>query len=167
MKLRPETAADRSAIATLIARTYLASGARLIEMTGLLRDLPQYKPELGVLAEIPEHEAPVAYALFTPVTVGGKDGAVLLAPLAMDTDQPDLDYNAFLHLAIDHVRALGYKAVLMHGVADMYAEDGFEAASAHGIKGGISYPGADLLLKPLGAFGLKGEVAYPSFLARF
>ncbi|MBI1364273.1 MAG: hypothetical protein GC134_09840 [Proteobacteria bacterium] len=166
MKLRHETATDRSAIATLIARTYLASGAKLIEMTGLLRDLPQYKPELGVIGELDNETPPVAYALFTPVKVGGKDGVVLLAPLALDTDQPELDYNAFLHSAIEHVKKLGYKAVLMHGVPEMYVDDGFEPAADVGIKGSISYPGTALLVKNFGTVP-TGDVAYPEFLSRF
>lgn len=166
MNLRPETDQDRSAIATLIARTYLENGAKLIEMTGLLRDLPQYRHDLGVLAET--EAGPVAYALFTPLEIGGSEGAVLLAPLAMDTDQPELDYNTFMHQAIERVKDMGFKAVLMHGAADMYADDGFVPATKHGIVSSISYPGATLLIKPLvEGIDMTGDIAYPPFLSKF
>jgi len=166
MKLRTERDEDRSQIATLIARTYLENGAKLIEMTGLLRDLPAYKAAHGVIAEV--DDTLCAYALFTPLAVGGSKGAVLLAPLAMDPERPDVDYNGFMHKAIDEMKTLGFKAVLMHGVAQMYEDDGFKPASTFGIKGSISYPGADLLLKPLAdSMPLTGDVTYPEFLSKF
>mgnify|MGYP000650837130 CR=1 FL=1 len=106
----------------------------------------------------------LATDVFTRETEGK---AVLLAPLAIDTYAPDVNYNAFLKGAMDEVAQKGYRYVLMHGDPDMYADDGFKTARSMGIESAVNYPGTELLVMDFDADNpadIQGSVAYPPFL---
>jgi predicted N-acetyltransferase YhbS len=144
MQIRNEKAQDRSSIATLIAKTYLADGARTIEVTGILRDMPEYSEKHAFIAE--EDDKAVAYALFTKLKVGEKGEALLLAPLAVDTKE-DVDVDKFLLQVFEKLKDQGCDLILMHGSVEQYHDLGFDVASKLGIDDGISVEGVDLLLK--------------------
>ena len=167
LKLTPETPADRSLVATLIARTYLAVGADMIEMTGRLRGLPQHRDELGVLAANAQNQA-LGYALFTPVSVGtGKEEALLLAPLAYDTLHEGIDPNALLGAMLNYAKDKGYRYVLMHGDLEACRELGLKDAEEIGVTSAVHYPNTILLVKdfePGTPATLSGAVHYPPFV---
>lgn len=161
--LRPELAQERSRIATLIARSYGALGARMIDMTGQLRNLPAANKDLAVVWADDSDKA-VAYALFTPLTVGNEQ-ALLLAPLAMDSKHPELDYNSFLQEAMAHAHGLGHNTILMHGDLQEYKDLGFADAEDKGITSDLHYPGGILLAHVQGEGNLpQGKVVYPDFI---
>jgi predicted N-acetyltransferase YhbS len=144
MHIRNEKPEDRSAAATLIARTYLADGARTIEITGILRDIPQYDPKHAFVVE--KDDKVIAYALFTSLKVGESGEALLLAPLAFDTREV-VDTNAILLEIFEKLKAQGHDYILMHGDMEQYQGLGFDMASKLGIDDGINVEGVDLLLK--------------------
>lgn len=161
--LRPELAQERSRIATLIARSYGALGAQMIDMTGQLRSLPTADKDLAVVWA-DDNDKAVAYALFSPLTVGNAQ-ALLLAPLAMDSKHPEIDYNAFLQDAIAHAHGLGHSTILMHGDLQEYKALGFMDAEDKGITSDLHYPGGILLAHVQGDDNLpKGKVVYPDFI---
>lgn len=163
MQIRYETKEDRSDVAMMIARTYLADGARTIEVTGVLRDLPEHDDACAFVAE--EEGKPLAYALFTPLTVGEKGKALLLAPVAINTREP-VDLDGFLKEVFEKLKAQGHHYVLMHGSAAEYAAMGFENANNFGIDDGLDLEGIDLLIKNISGKSVTetGRVKLPECL---
>lgn len=166
--LHPAKPEDVSLAATLIARTYMDIGARMIEITGQLRSLPYMKDEYGVLVADDKQEA-VGYALYTPVKVGNTDrAAALLAPLAYDTGREDVDANQILADTLAYPKEKGFRYVLMHGDLEAYESMGFQDAEDFGVTSKVSYPNTILLIKDLGEGSpekLSGEVEYPPFIS--
>lgn len=166
--LHPAKPDDISLAATLIARTYMELGAKMIEITGQLRGLPYMKDEYGVLVADANKEA-VGYALYTPVKVGETDrGAALLAPLAYDAGREDVDANKILEDTLSYPKEKGFRYVLMHGDLETYEPLGFQDAEDMGITSKVSYPNTILLVKDLGEGapeGISGQVEYPPFIS--
>ncbi len=164
LSLRTEKPEDRGRVATLIARTYLADGARTIEMAARLR--AHSGKTLCVVGDT-DGEAQ-AFALFLPIRVGAVDNAaVLMAPFATDTYNEALDLNSFFNDALSHVEKAGYRYVLMHGDPQLYADEGFVEAAELGIRSDVRYPGAVFLVKDLTPgqpANVSGKVDYPAFL---
>ena len=133
MIIRPEVAQDRAAIATLIARTYGAQGAKIIEQTGELRALDVYRNDLSFIAESDGEKAVQAFSLMTPVAVEGKQVGVVLAPFAMNVYNPEFDVPAFFEAVFEKVEAAGFSHVFALGRLDDLSPLGFEYADAHGI----------------------------------
>lgn len=167
LTLHPAKPADISLAATLIARTYTDQGAKMIEMTGQLRGLPDMKDEYGVLIADDREEA-VGYALFTPVGVGSaQKAAALLAPLAYDTGRDDLNPNDILKMALAYAQEKGFRYVLMHGDLAACAPLGFEDAENHSVTSAVRYADTILLLKDFGQGApesISGDVVYPPFV---
>tara|TARA_B100000609_G_C17169339_1_gene410728 strand:+ start:656 stop:1162 length:507 start_codon:yes stop_codon:yes gene_type:complete len=166
LTIRPEKPEERSRLATIIARTYRGAGARTIEVAGKLRDLPQYVQDLSLVGE-QDGEA-VAFVMFTPVKVGARDSAALLmAPIAVDPQQENLDVEGFIQQALGKAKEKGYGYVLLHGDAEEYEKYGFKSAKEHGVQSELRLPGVELLVCQLDdkAEELAGKVDYPPFLA--
>lgn len=165
--LHPAKPEDVSLAATLIARTYMDLGAKMIEITGQLRSLPYMKDEYGVLVADDNQEA-VGYALYTPVRVGETDrAAALLAPLAYDAGRDDVDANQVLEDTLAYPKQKGFRYVLMHGDPETYTPLGFQDAEDMGITSTVSYPNTVLLVKDLGEGApekITGAVEYPDFI---
>ena len=165
--LIPATPDDISLAATLIARTYMDLGAKMIEITGKLRTLPYMQDENGVLVADENKEA-IGYALYTPVKVGNtENAAVLLAPFAYDTARAGVDATNVLQETLAYPKQKGYRYVLMHGEEETYQALGFQDADDLAITSQVSYPNTILLVKDLDAgvpASLSGEVEYPPFV---
>lgn len=165
--LHPAKPDDISLAATLIARTYMELGAKMIEITGEMRSLPYMKDEYGVLVADENKEA-VGYALYTPVKVGNDDrAAALLAPLAYDATREDVDPNKILEDTLSYPKEKGFRYVLMHGDLETYESLGFKDAEDMGITSKVSYPNTILLIKDLGEGApekVTGAVEYPGFI---
>ncbi len=68
----------------------------------------------------------VAAVRFTPVTVGGKGGALLLGPLAVDPAWANQGYGrGLVAKALEHARAAGIALVVLVGDEPYYARLGF------------------------------------------
>lgn len=145
LHLRPERAEDRSRIATLIARAYGARGARVVEMAGALRELPQHQDSLSIVG-VNDHKDVIAYALFTPVKVGKTDNvAVYWAAAGFDTTHEELDVAAFLQQVLQYVQRKGWHYVLCHGDLAQMQGLGFEDAEKLKISGNLRIQNAALL----------------------
>lgn len=161
LTFRAETPEDRSTVATLIARTYLTQGVEVIEMTGQLRELRVYDPELALVVADSRDEV-AGYALFVPVKVG-TDDVLLLTTLAIDPLRDDIDYDHMLAEALEKAHDKGWATIIMHGDLDHYKALGFTDAEDKGIKSDLRYPGTILLAHDGtgAAQTLRGTVKYP------
>lgn len=161
--LRPETAADRADVATVLARSYLGHGAAAIAMVSSLRELPGFKPELSLVGTI--HNKVSAFAVLTPVQVGGKAAAaLLLAPIAIDPQNTEASAASWVNVVLTEVARQGHRYVLVQGEPGVYLPHGFVPARDHGINGNNDDDDSLLLLKditPTTPITLKGEVEYP------
>ncbi len=144
MQIRNEKPEDRAEIATLIARTYMSDGVEVIEKTGILRDMPAYDTKHTFVAE--EDGEMLAYALFTLLKVGDNGEALLLAPLAIDTNK-EFDIAGFLSEIFETLKNQGHNYILMHGDVNQYKDLGFVDAKKMGIDDGLSVEGVDLMIK--------------------
>ena len=164
--VRPETIDDRTSIATLIARTYLAEGAHTIELASKLRNLQNHQADLSLVGEI-DGQA-VAFTMFTPVKIGKTaDAALLAAPMARDVRRDDVDFIDFLAQAMAVVKEQGQRYILLFGEKDMFESLGFVPAADLNIKDTIKPIGAELLAKdltPTAKGGVQGAVEYPDVL---
>lgn len=163
--LRPEKAAERAGIATLLARAYGGVAVQVIELISNLRRLPTYKPELACVGVTDRKLS--AYALFTPVTVGGQPhAALLLAPVAMDpTVVGNLAPSVWLQQILSHVARQGFRYVLVQGDPKVYLPEGFVPASNLGVTGHTAPVGELLLVKDLHPGrppSLSGAIEYPA-----
>lgn len=162
--IKNETPQSRGAVATLIARTYLADGVDIIELTSKLRDLPQHSASLAFIAE--QNDKPVAYAMFTKLKVGEGEAA-FLAPVALDERSEDFDYFAFLQAVEKRLKAQDIRYVMVHGDREVYATADFKLASEFGVESDVTFPDSDLMIKdltPEKADEIGGKVEYPEFL---
>lgn len=161
--LRPETEADRAAVATLLARMYQLEGVKAIEIAAHLRAEEEYQPSHTLIAE--SEGKPVACAFFSPVQVGTDSSGVLLALLAV-VDPEQLDIMDFLKQSIAKITQEDVNYVLMQGHAENFESLGFVIAETKGISGiPKTMDGADLLVKPLGKADLpQGSVNMPAYL---
>lgn len=160
--MRTEKSEDRSAIATLIARTYLADGARVIEQTSMLRGLDGYDAEKAFVEE--GETGLLSYALYSPLTVSGKDGAVVLAPFAVDTRSDKLDVIGFLNATFEKLKSQSIRYVFVLAKLEDLAELGFAYADESGFEL-AGHPPVTLLVKDLGVgAALSGVVELPAVL---
>ena len=162
--IRPETREDKSTIATLIARTYLAAGVQTIEAAGTLRNMPEHNNKLSLVAE--ESGKVKAFAMYSPVKIGDDaKSAVLLAPLAVDTKDEKFELLKFLEQTFKNVEDEGVSYILMHGEVQDHKEQGFVEAKSIGIKDDAEYEEITLLAKQLNKNKkLSGKVIYPECL---
>ena len=166
MQIRCETANDRGRVATLIARTYGAQGAHVIELTGRLRAESSPKNELGFVAEV-ESEVE-AYALFTPLQAGSSDhSAALLAPFAVNIQNTDFDAQSFVRSAIDKVKEQGFRYVFLLGLPQELEEDGFLPAEESGLSFEKGVETGHILVRDFGdkcGASIEGEIQLPACL---
>jgi len=161
---RPETLADRAAVATVLSRTYLADGAAAIALISALREMPGFMPELSLVGTIGNKVS--GFATLTKVAVGGKPGAaLLLSPIAIDTSNPDATPTHWVEAVLAEVSRQGYRYVLVQGEPAVYLPCGFVPAKTIGVfDGNSSDSHSQLLVKdllPATPATLKGEVEYP------
>lgn len=162
MPVRPEIAKDKSAIATLIARSYLEDGASTIEQTSVLRSLSSYNNDISLVSD--GDGVVKAFSLYTPVTVAKKPGAVILAPLAIDTKDSAFDTVSFLEETFKKVTAQGSRYVFLMAELDDLSALGFVFAEDLDFTL-AGNPPVSLLVKDLGVGDkLSGELDLPDIL---
>jgi predicted N-acetyltransferase YhbS len=84
------------------------------------------------------HDRLLAAVRFTPITIGGKAGALLLGPLAVDPDFANQGYGrGLVAAALEDARAAGIMLVLLVGDAPYYQRLGFRRVP----RGQITLPG--------------------------
>ncbi|MCB1505895.1 MAG: N-acetyltransferase [Hyphomicrobiaceae bacterium] len=80
----------------------------------------------------------VAALRFTPVTIGGKEGTLLLGPVAVDPDKKGSGYGrAVISRAIEDARSAGFHLVVLVGDMPYYGRFGFTPVP----QGQITFPG--------------------------
>ena len=162
-----EKEGDTALAATLIARTYMDMGAKMIKMAGQLRSLPYMDSKFGMMIANEKDEA-IGYALVTPVKVGETDkAALLLAPLAYDTFREDINPDAILEKVLEYAKGLGFRYVLMHADPEAHEGFGFVDADSFNVSSDVRYPNSVLLIKDFGEGApqsISGKVVYPPFV---
>jgi predicted N-acetyltransferase YhbS len=133
--IRPARPEDRAAIGALHARTmgpgrFARTAYRVREVAGA-----GFSPFCRV-ALIGEQL--IAAVGFTPVLIGGRDGALLLGPLAVAPEHANRGYGRGLAAAaLDEARAAGIGLVVLVGDEPYYARLGFQRVP----RGQILMPG--------------------------
>lgn len=167
-KVFAEKDGDAGLAATLIARTYMDLGAKMIEITGQLRSLPYMDDKYGVMIANDKDEA-IGYALLTPVQVGETpNAALLLAPLAYDTYRDDVNPDDVLKKVLEYAESLGFRYVIMHADPEAHQGFGFVDAETLNVTSDVRYPNSILLVKAFSHGApehISGKVAYPSFIS--
>lgn len=162
MSVRAETSKDKSGIATLIARTYREEGALTIEQTSILRSLDAYDEKLALVNE--GEKGLNAFSLYTPVSVNKAEGAVVLAPFAVDPQDAAFDVVAYLEATFIKVATQNKRYIFVMAQLDDLAPLGFVFADSLGftLEGN---PPVSLLVKDLGeGEELSGVVNLPEVL---
>ncbi|MFZ2619854.1 MAG: hypothetical protein WAX89_03180 [Alphaproteobacteria bacterium] len=163
LKIRTEKQEDKARVATLLARTYRAEGVKAIELAGEIRRQPARDMSLAMVAE-DDGEA-IACAMFTPVTVGSQQKAVVLASLGFDTKKEQLDVFAVLNGVLDKVKDQGHRYVLMRGDAKTFGQQGFVRSQDMGLT--FTGKESDWLVKdldPEASGKVSGKVELPAYL---
>jgi len=104
------------------------------------------------------NERMIASVRFTPVTIGGAEGALLLGPLAVDPAFAGKGYaQQLVREALDNVKASGVPLVVLVGDETYYGRFGFAPLAP----GQITFPG------PVGPTRVLGLELVHSALATF
>ena len=119
---RPVTGADSATIAALHARVF--GPGRFVRTAYRVREgLPDYSPYclLALLDGVV-----VASVRFTPITIGGRGGALMLGPLAVETVHAGKGYGKQLVAdGLANARQAGLELVVLVGNESYYARFGF------------------------------------------
>ncbi len=135
MKIRTEQPADKSRVATLLARTYRAEGVKAIELAGMMRRAAEENAAAtaSLVAETDAGDDIQACAFFAPVTVGDQpNAAMVLAAFGFDTKQ-DFDIQSCLNAYFDQIKDHGHAVVFMQGDIEMFRDAGFKRTREVGI----------------------------------
>ena len=101
-----------------------------------VRESAAAEPRLNLCAV--ERGVIIGSVLFTPISIGGAGGALLLGPLIVRKSHNNQGYGLQLMLeGLARARALGYQLVILVGDLPYYARAGFALAPA----GRIAMPG--------------------------
>ncbi len=167
MTIRPERPADYDRIAVVVAAAFgRENEARLV---GLLRDLPNYVPELALVAE--EDGAVVGHIMISYVTLQGDEArqVLSLAPVAVAPErQGEGIGGALIREAVARADALGEPLVVLQGHPAYYPRFGFERARPLGIEPpGPHVPDAAWMARKLSKYDARwcGRVVYPPAFA--
>lgn len=135
MKIRTEQPADKSRVATLLARTYRGEGVKAIELAGAMRRAAEENAAAtaSLVAENDSGDDIQACAFFAPVQVGNQpDAAMVLAAFGFDTKQ-EVDIQSCLDAYFDQIKEQGHSVVLMQGDIDMFRASGFQRTREVGM----------------------------------
>ena len=132
-----------------------------------LRKLPQFVPELSLVAETANGEI-IGHVLLTPVKLVSKEHSnvlLALAPLAVLPSWQRMGVGSAL-VKVAHRRAtrLGYKGIVILGSPEYYVRFGYKKADEFGIS--MPFPGYEdyclaIELNPNSLRGIEGEIVYP------
>lgn len=157
--IRPAEARDLPAISDLHKAAF--GPGRFARSAYRVREgTPQVSPHCRVATL----EGGLAAALrMTEVTIGGKPGALLLGPVAVDPELKGLGHGrALIAAALEDARRAGFRLVVLVGDLPYYGRFGFEALPA----GAVTLPGPvdpkrllGLELEPGAASEYQGMIA--------
>ena len=150
----------------MLARTYGAEGVKAIELVGELRQQPTFDEDLALVVE--RDGTPLASAMLAPVALENEGDTVadctVLASLAFDTKQPEVEPVAVLNAVLKTVEQGAAKYIFMRGNAADFAGQGFEKADGVTIANSTEQ---DWLVKPLkGAEQARGTLQLPAVLLK-
>jgi putative acetyltransferase len=133
VKIRPETPEDYSAVREVNLTAF--DTATEADLADAMREVPEYVPELSLVAELDGRI--VGHALFSEVTVVQERGelrALSLGPIAV---LPDYQRRGIGSAMMEHGhrqgRKLGYPFVVLIGHPWYYPRFGYVQAREHGL----------------------------------
>lgn len=144
--VRPVTAADLAAIAALHGRAF--GPGRFVRAAHRVRE---GQPDFSALCLVAELAGVVVAAIrMTPITIGGRAGAVMLGPLAVEPAFAGQGIGRHLVAeALARARALGCQLVVLVGDQSYYGRFGFSPVPAGAIGLPGPFDGARLLAAEL------------------
>jgi putative acetyltransferase len=162
VRIRPETPADREAIAIV---TEAAFGKPLeARMVEAIRSSDGYLPELALVAE--DDGAIVGHVMLSYVELAETGRRLLeLGPISVHPDQQGIGIgSALVRATLERAEALGEPLVLVLGHPTYYPRFGFRRASELGISPpDPRIPDEAFMAVPLRAYdpSLRGRVVFP------
>jgi len=150
MQVREAVPAERAGVLALQRAAFGAAegaeaGDTIAALVAALLDDPSAQPLVSLVAA--EGEELLGHILFTPVTVDGRAGGYILAPLAVSpAAQRGGIGTALIKAGLERLREQGVPFVMVLGDPAYYSRSGF--AAGHGIKPphSIPYPEAWMAL---------------------
>lgn len=138
--------------------------SRLVD---LLRQSPQYIPELSLVAESAGRV--IGHILFSKIKIVDKNGhssdSLALAPVAVEPGfQRQGAGGRLIRAGLEKARQLGYRSAVVLGHSEYYPRFGFSRADRWGIKTAYPVPPENFMALELasgGLAGVSGMVVYP------
>jgi putative acetyltransferase len=164
--VRPETTGDAGVLRELIT---LAFGTeRVARLVDLIRESPNYVPELSLVAEADGRM--LGHIMFSYVELARPDRPTsrvpLLSPLSVHPDAQGQGVGgALVRTGLRLANERGEPLVIVEGIPSLYPRFGFEPASGYGIlRPSERIPESAFMVKPLDRYepGLTGTVRYPA-----
>ena len=150
-EIRPEEPRDAVHVDALVAKGF--GPGRYAKSAWRLRE--GVSPQEGLSFVAVEGEVLRGSVRFWPIAVGG-DKALLLGPLAVDTEQRGRGIGiALMNRGVEEARAFGHRAIILVGDAPYYARAGFAPLLA----GKIKFPGPVDSARILGLALVEGALA--------
>ncbi|RQO32366.1 GNAT family N-acetyltransferase [Taibaiella sp. KBW10] len=140
--IRPETAADYTAVYTINAKAFTQDGeAKLV--AALRHNKDAFIPELSLVAV--KGTEVIGYILFTKISIVSIDQKIFeslaLAPVAVDPEYQQQGIGkALIQYGLDKAKALGYASVIVLGHEAYYPKFGFVPAVKWQIKAPFEVP---------------------------
>jgi predicted N-acetyltransferase YhbS len=120
--IRPQTAEDLTTLSALHEEAF--GPGRFARTAYRVREGTRTEPRLNLCAL--EEGKLIGAIQFTPITIGGREGALLLGPLVIADSHKNLGWGLKLMLeGLARARALGYRVVILVGDLPYYARAGF------------------------------------------
>lgn len=165
MRIRPETAGDRSAIHELTERAF--GRGEEADLVDCLRTSPAWVPDLSLVAE-GEDGRIIGHLLLSYVTLATVEGlhsVLSLAPVAVDPeDQRKGVGSALIRAGIDAAEAREEPLVVVLGHPWYYPRFGFEPAIRSGIESPRPVPEHVFMVRRVARWSpaLRGRIEYPA-----
>lgn len=168
--IRQEKATDFNQTQEVIRQAFLnvkESDQTEHRLVNKLRKLPQFIPELSLVAETTNREI-VGHVLLTPVQIISKartDVLLALAPLSVLPNWQRMGVGSALAQAAHHeATRLGYKGIVILGSPGYYSRFGYKKAAEFGIS--MPFPGYEdyclaIELNPNSLDQIEGDIVYP------
>jgi len=132
MNIRVETPADKSRVATLIARTYLERGAEMISKAGQLRRLETADADLRFVAEIGNVVA--SFLMLSPLASQQSTARVAyLSVFAIDSRLDDFNGAEFLQKVSEKAQEKGYTHIILQSDLGDFGQFGFLPMDSSGV----------------------------------
>jgi putative acetyltransferase len=164
--IRPEAAADHTAIAAVVRAAFARHPDEVALLVERIRESGNYLPDLTLVAEDASGVIGHVMLSFVGIEAASRPQLLNLSPMSVRPDRQRRGVGSRLIEDVLHrAEAAGAPAVLVEGIPSYYPRFGFESAGALGFTApDESTPDDAFMVKRLSAYdpALAGAVIYPA-----